>query len=640
MVFHDLTKNRECPSGCKQLLGLGTKFVITPLLTTSPDDIQKSLFRFERDIALKAHFAGEDEEESGDGRLSKLYIPSKWIPPERFQPLGLKQRLNAFRAAITPLFTAAKAQPNLSPPQIKMLREFNNDDRIITVNTDKGLGIARIERDQYVKDAFKHHFNDRTTYQLITTAEANARAEMVRDAIASWLEKHGRAVGKDVCKYIRHHVAECTHPFPFFYQLYKIHKEPIKTRPVISGCGSLLHALGHWIDEQLQPIARTMPGYFKSSYELKEDLIPLKLPPNAVIFTADATSMYTNIDTDFALTIIEEFIEEHEAKFPDLQFRALIPALHLVMKNMVCVFGDLHFKQLKGTAMGTPPAPPWATIFFGIHELQLLKEFTVDRLPYYKRFIDDIVGIWLKHPDPVEDETLWTAFKDRVNDGGLEWILTERGKRIDFMDLTISIVDDHIETTLFEKAMALYQYIPPSSAHPPGLLNGLVVGQVLRFHQLCTSTSDVHNKMRLLFRRLIQRGYSREDLLPYFRSGLATAKTFLALPLAQRLEDKTLLRSDPNQVFFHLKFHPDDVHSSKIQALWRELLLEPAGSQPLPELTNLNFNAPIGINRMVVAYSRHGNIGSKLSVRRFDRLKGQPVSSYNLHDATVIPHTI
>jgi hypothetical protein len=96
MVFHDLTKNRECPSGCKQLLGLGTKYVITPLLTTSPDDIQKSLFRFERDVALKAHFAGEDEEESGDGRLSKLYIPSKWIPPERFQPLGLKQRLNAF----------------------------------------------------------------------------------------------------------------------------------------------------------------------------------------------------------------------------------------------------------------------------------------------------------------------------------------------------------------------------------------------------------------------------------------------------------------------------------------------------------------------------------------------------------------
>jgi hypothetical protein len=42
---------------------------------------------------------------------------------------------------------------------------------------------------------------------------------------------------------------------------------------------------------------------------------------------------------------------------------------------------------------------------------------------------------------------------------------------------------------------------------------------------------------------------------------------------------------------------------------------------------------------MVVAYNRHGNIGSKLSVRRFDRLKGQPVSSYNLHDENVIPHT-
>ena len=520
-----------------------------------------------------------------------------------------------------------------------MLRDFKRDNRIITVNTDKGLGIARIERDQYIKDAFLHHFNDRETYQLITSEEAKSEAVMISEKIGAWLKKHHRAVGRNARTYIVHHLAECTDPFPFFYQLYKIHKEPITTRPVISGCGSLLHSVGHWIDEQLQPIARTMPGYFKSSYELKEDLCSLTLPPNAVLFTADAVSMYTNIDTDHALQSIEDFIGENSCKFPDLQDEALIEALHLVMKNMICVFGDLHFRQLKGTAMGTPPAPPWATIYFGIHEKLVLGEFIAQCLRYYKRFIDDIIGIWLIHPDPIEDERLWTLFKAQINKGGLEWKFTKRGKSVDFMDLTIAIVDGHIETTLFEKALALYQYIPPSSGHPPGLLNGLVIGQILRFHCLCTSTSDIHGKLRLLYRRLTQRGYSREILLPYFRLGMEASKRFLALPLDQRLRDKKKQRSDPNQMFLHLPFHPNDVHSSQLQALWRSLLLEPANRQPLYELTNLNFDAPIGINRMVVAYNRHGNIGSKFSVRQFDRLKGQPVSSYNLHDENIIPHT-
>ena len=200
------------------------------------------------------------------------------------------------------------------------------------------------------------------------------------------------------------------------------------------------------------------------------------------------------------------------------------------------------------------------------------------------------------------------------------------------MDLTISIVDDHIETTLFEKSLALYQYIPPSSAHPPGLLNGLVVGQVLRFHQLCTSISDVHDKMRLLHRRLMQRGYSEARLFPYFVQGLTVARNFLAMPKERRLANKNSSEPDPSVIFFHLKFHPDDPISSTIQAIWRETVMEPTDRQPFYDLKS-PYDYPIGIRRLVVAYSRHMNLGGNLSVRRIDRLSCPPVSSFNLQDA-------
>ena len=625
MVFHDLTTGHVCPPDCKQLLGLGSKFVILPEMSTDDPSIQHSFERFDRDIQVKAFFAGQgDITEDGD---SKLFIKSVWLPPDGSFPKEFSRRLIAFQAQVSSQFSARKCQTNLSPPQLRLLNDFKQDHSIITVNTDKGLGIARIEYEKYIKDAFKFHFNDKSTYKYLSAAEAAEEAALIMDLIDDWLMRHQVSLGKKVCEYIRHHVGACKHPFPFFYQLYKIHKQPVKTRPVISGCGSLLHSIGHWIDEQLQPIARKMPAYFKSSYILKEELITLSLPPNAVLFTADAVSMYTNIDTDHALKIIGEYIENNRCTSHK---EALIEALYLVMRNLICVFGDLHFRQVKGTAMGTPPAPPWATIYYGIHELKFLEKYAAN-LKLYKRFIDDILGIWLPHHDPLIDAQLWAEFQADVQDGGLEWDFSDRGNQVVFMDLTISIVGDHIETTLFEKSLALYQYIPPSSAHPPGLLNGLVIGQVLRFHQLCTSISDVHDKMRLLHRRLMQRGYSEVKLFPYFLQGLAVARRFLALPLEQRLESKKLPRPDPSLIFFHLKFHSQDPISSSIQALWRETVLEPTDRQPFNELLNC-WGFPIGIKRLVVAYSRHLNLGNTLSIRRFDRLKGPAVSSFNLHE--------
>ena len=120
--------------------------------------------------------------------------------------------------------------------------------------------------------------------------------------------------------------------------------------------------------------------------------------------------------------------------------------------------------------MGALPAPPWSTIFFGIHEEAVLAQFG-GRLQLYRCFIDNVLGIWLVNIDTAKDHRKWTAFVSLIQDYyGLEWISEERLDSVNYTDMKITIHGYRIVTSLYEKAMKLYLYIPPNSAPPPGVL--------------------------------------------------------------------------------------------------------------------------------------------------------------------------
>jgi hypothetical protein len=163
---------------------------------------------------------------------------------------------------------------------------------------------------------------------------------------------------------------------------------------------------------------------------LKDLLLPLDLPPTAKLFTADAVSMYTNIDTNHALRSIGQYLHTHERHFNNLHIPSLMEALELVMKNNVFTFGDTHWLQLTGTAMGTPPAPCYATIVYAIHENILLSRYNQNLL-FYKRYIDDVFGIWV--PDvrsDIDDDTTWTQFCTDMTYHKLRWNVMPRSHQV------------------------------------------------------------------------------------------------------------------------------------------------------------------------------------------------------------------
>jgi hypothetical protein len=392
----------------------------------------------------------------------------------------------------------------------------------------------------------------------------------------------------------------------------KVHKTPLKTRPIVSCSGSLFQPLGLWVDSMLQIVACVQPAYFKNSFDLKEELVSLDLPPGTLLFTADAQSMYTNIPTDKALQVIGDYLRENSERFPSVPIAPLMEALYLIMKYNYFTFGDTIYHQKTGTAMGTPPAPPYANLYFAIFEQAYQAMFPELRL--YRRFIDDVLGAWNS-----SDDTRFDLFKSTMNDTshGLTWDFIGLADEVVFMDLRIRITPDNarILTSLYEKPMNTHLYIPPLSAHPPGLLPGLVYGMINRFIRLISDPREIIAERRKLYYRLRARGWLRTKLLPVFTAAIAGIKLknlrkTLGLPAMDRPLDNI------SPTFLHLEYNPANPSSRDLQRVWRNSFIKiDTDPRRITTLPNHEGN-PLQFDRLIVAYSRPPNLGNLLSYRR------------------------
>jgi hypothetical protein len=253
---------------------------------------------------------------------------------------------------------------------------------------------------------------------------------------------------------------------------------------------------------QLDFKMKEIKSYLKNSTSVINDLQDLHIPQDALLFSADTTSMCTNIDTATGLQSVEELIIAHQHRLPhNFPKNLFLRILQLVMDNNIFSIGSSYWLQLSGTAMGTPAACAYALTKFS------------SNLLYYKRYIDDVFGIWLP-PNSNKDST-WTSFIETLNNWGtLKWVVEKPSSKTTFLDLNISIQNSRIVTTTYQKDLNRYLYIPPGSAHPPGCLKGFINGELRRYWIQNPIIEDYQAILSKFITRLLDRGHAIDSLNP------------------------------------------------------------------------------------------------------------------------------
>ena len=285
-----------------------------------------------------------------------------------------------------------------------------------------------------------------------------------------------------------------------------------------------------------------------------------------------------------------------------------LEVLELVLKRNIFQFGDTFWRQMVGTAMGTSTACKLATLYFGFHERTVIIPRYSQFLLYFKRFIDDVMSVWDTGKEG--SAQAWTEFQADLNNfGRLKWTVEPLGYEVNFLDLTVSIGENRrIKTKTFQKPLNLHLYIPPSSAHPPGMLRGLIFGTLRRFWTQNTNINDYRNITTKFAGHLMDRGYKREEIAPLFQE------------ISNRLDEEASKggpKTQPNKsspgksLFYHVEFHPHDIGRRAIRAAF-----------------DRHLKAATDFDRFVVAFHRPKNLRDELTRTRLPEDGDYVASTY------------
>ena len=243
------------------------------------------------------------------------------------------------------------------------------------------------------------HFSDTKLYQHITPEDIDTILANTKTKVQNLLIQH-----KDLLEYHEKIYFERSfnrkYRIAVFYGMPKIHKPKkngyFRTRPVMAKCGTFLEIASKFIDYHFQRLTKLFTTYLKDFFRLLHDLQILKLPTDCPIslFTTDAISMYTFIDTTHANEVLTTWFERKKNQIPErFPTALLLDLLKVVMSFNVFQFGDLCYLQKSGTAMGTAVAPIYSLLYFGTHKNDFLLPKYEENMIYFQCFIDDILVI-------------------------------------------------------------------------------------------------------------------------------------------------------------------------------------------------------------------------------------------------------
>ena len=512
------------------LLPKGLKFIPTPKHINKAL-IKEELETYGRKLRLMWHYRNEEQEIT----INPFKKKSKFNPKRK--DTAIEIYLSRLEEEIFSL-DKKLSYSNLTKEERQAIYSLRDDTSIIIKEADKGSGIVVWDREDYLTEA-RTQLKDKDVYQELKGNIVGPLEKIIKSVLRKVRNR------KDISDETLDYFLVNNPKLGRFYLLPKIHKRlhNVPGRPVISNSGYYTENMSAFLEYHLKPIAQEIKSYIKDTNDFLRKLDPLpSLPEDIILCTIDVVGLYPNIPHEDGLVAMRKALDAREDK--TVSTDSLIELVECVLKNNKFEHNTSFYKQLRGTAIGTKMAPPYAIIFMGDLEEKLLKDCDKKPLAWW-RYIDDIFMLWQHGEKELE------KFLEFLNcyHPTIKFTANYSRNKVNFLDVSVRKKDNQLVTDLYIKPTDTRQYLHASSCHVYHSKKSIPYSQALRLNRICSENSFYDKRCNELEVWLRERGYSDKLV----RQQILKARKQKRKDLLDNMKDKI----NYYKLVFNITYHPN-----------------------------------------------------------------------------------
>jgi hypothetical protein len=433
-------------------------------------------------------------------------------------------------------------------PNARQVQEFLVSNDYVVTNTDKNLGLA-VSKRTWIIEKCQDLIDDVSNYVHLhpLTAEQILDKQCTDMEQIAVLCERDLPNGSQIGNFMRHRITRPKekHAVPRFYGIPKIHKEPVKMRPIIPCHSAIQNPAAKYISKKLKPLIKAAPTILHGTKDLAIKLSNLKLDSSRrwFIVTGDVVAFYPNIPIQLCLDIVTELYEvftygpnkattEQELK----EMQIFILCLRIGNLNLITQFLDKLYRQTRGLAMGVSDSPDLANLF-GFYFEKLLGVLSHPQIPFYGRYIDDCLAIVYATS---EQAALTIVSAIKFDGCVIEWNVSDSHQP--FLDMCVykQRSDNTLQHMPYRKARNHMERIPWISHHPLDVKRGTFIGEMSRLATLSSLNSHYCDAVKGLAALYIARGYP-SDLVYKWLSDNIRERWNKRLSVIERTPDEVLV---------------------------------------------------------------------------------------------------
>ena len=310
----------------------------------------------------------------------------------------------------------------------------------------------------------------------------------------------------DVINIQRYNRLRCRVPQPpKLYGLPKLHKPNIPMRPTVSFCGSPTYELSKYLTTILK-LTNESRHKLQSTETFIDAIKTVQIPDDYKLVSFDVKSLFTSIPLQLALDCTATAIENSTTKLP-LPTDDLMNLLNLCLTSTYFQYNGKQYKQLHGTAMGSPVSVVVAEIVTQNIEEQALATYK-RTLPLWLRYVDDTFTA--VHKDEIDD------FHEDINRQNADIQFTkeiEENGKIPFLDCLVTRNNDNkLSTTVYRKPTHTDRLLDQSSYNPTSRKATVTTIQTLtrRAQLVCDSADGLADENNYLDNVFNKNNYNKD----------------------------------------------------------------------------------------------------------------------------------